>query len=93
MRVSSLTRATGAAAVVLVGVVGLYVKGAFPGHQTASHPPQGGGTASVGGSASSAGTAQGAASGGGASTPGGLSGPGSAPVVSPAPAPVVSGAS
>jgi hypothetical protein len=95
LRVSILTKALGAGVVVLVGVVGFYVSRAFPGHQSTSHA-----TSAVSGASSTAGGAtaggagpSGATAGGTASPNGGISAPTTPPVTTPAPAPVVSGAS
>lgn len=97
LRISSLTRAIGAAVVVAVGVVGIYVSRAFPGHSTTA-PGTATASSSPGSAGSSAAGGGGAAAiGGGGTVPGsssaGLSAPSSAPAASPAPPPVVSGAS
>jgi len=99
LRVSSLTRAVGAAVVVLVGVVGFYVSRAFPGHQSTPHAAgtvtggASGASPGTGGATSGGASPSGATAGGSASPSGGISAPTSPPVTTPAPAPVVSGAS
>ncbi|MHB1774908.1 MAG: hypothetical protein ACYCU7_02800 [Acidimicrobiales bacterium] len=95
LRVSSLTRALGAGVVVLVGVVGLYVSRAFPGHQSTSHATGGAPSAAptAGGATAGGASPSGATAGGTASPGGGISAPASPPVTTPAMPPVVSGAS
>ena len=86
VRVSSVTKTIGVGIVAAVGVLGLYVSRALPGHHTSA--PAGQAPASSP-SAPSGSAAQGAP----AASPSALTPPASAPARTQAPAPVTSGAS